>query len=417
MTTRFPARRAIIAIVSIGALVALTGCEFLVYQRADADRGQAGLPVLNRSAPLQDSARANSAAMCAEGVATPSSDAKATYDRETIAAASELVGSAILDPGIADAQLRNRTATNEILNSWSNPPWSEPEWDDIGVGEVECPDGRLYLTAVATDRPTMPPTGRYSSIQYPLSQIQEHLGLEYGSATNYLGQTQSLLLDLYLPPDTDTSRPLVVLVHGGGFANGDRSNMAAAARDYARRGFAAASLGYRLNPTLPGFSDLPAYLEAAANAVDDGMESVRWLRANAATFDVDPDRIAMMGTSAGGGLSLGVAVTEDQSPGGPLAGVSPKIQAAVATGATLTLALDAITFDETPIMMIHFETDSATGATTADVVATCSALWDIGGTCDQVIRPGSGHGSPLSGSGPWWSPEIGPYLWEHLDLT
>ena len=410
-------RRGLVAVASAGALIALTACEGAGYVRADADRQQAGLPVLSRSLPLQDSARANSARMCADGVATPSSEPTDVYDRETISAASELVGSAPLDPAISDPLDRNIAATNAILDSWSNPPWSDPAWDAIGVGEVECPDGNLYLTAATTAEPTMPAAGRYSSRQYTLAQIDEQLGLQYGTATNYLGQPQSLLLDLYAPPSTGVARPLIIVVHGGGFANGDRSQGASAARDYARRGFVAVSLGYRLNPTLPGFSDPPAYIAAATNAIDDGMESVRWLRNNAATYEIDADRIAMMGTSAGGGVSLGVAVTEDPTPGGPLAHVSPRIQAAVAAGATLIVGLDEITLDETPIMMIHYETDSTTGATTADVDATCDALWAISGTCDRVILPGSGHGSPLGGGGPWWTPEIGPYLWQHLDLN
>jgi dienelactone hydrolase len=419
MTGRTRIRHLGTAFVAAVALVALAGCEFLVYERADADREQGGLPALSRSNLLRDAARAKSADMCAAGSITPSTDAKAAYDLETIAGASELVGSAPLDPGVTDPLARNSAATEVILDSWSAPPWSAPTWDDIGVGEVECPDGRLYLTAVTTDRPTMPATGRYSSLQYPLGQIQEHLGLQYATAVNYLGQSQALLLDLYLPPGHGADRPLIILVHGGGFANGDRSNLAAAARDYARRGYVAVSLGYRLNPTLQGQSDLEAYLAAARNAVDDGMESVRWLRSNAATYQIDINRIAMMGTSAGGGIALGTAVMEDPTPGGPLAGFSPRVNAAVATGATLILGLDEVAFDESdsPIMMIHFETDTATGATTADVLTTCEAVWTAGSTCDQVIRPGAGHGSPLSGSGPWWSPEIGPDLWEHLGLS
>ena len=290
-----------------------------------------------------------------------------------------------------------------------------------GVRPARTDNTATRILDTRTTQTTMPATGRYSSHQYTLAQIDEQLGLQYGTAPNYLGQPQNLLLDLYAPPSTGVARPLIILVHGGGFRSGDRSNLASNARDYARRGFVAVSLGYRLNPTLrpvnrPSLIS-SAYIAAAKNAIDDGMESVRWLRNNAATYEIDANRIAMMGSSAGGGVSLGVAVTEDPTPGGPLAHVSPRIQAAVATGATLTLGLDEITLGETPIMMIHYETDSATGATTADVDATCDALWAISGTCDRVILPGSGHGSPLGGDGPWWTPEIGPFLWQHLNLS
>lgn len=407
----------------VGAIVALvllaTSCEEVVYSDADAARDLAGLPALNRSSILATSARANSQAMCSAGAVQASTDPTTTYDRETIAWAGELVGSAPLDPSIPDPIDRNLDATNAVLEGWPDNSLSNARWDDIGVGEVTCADGNLYLTAVVTDRPTMPATGRYSSPQYSAAEVEVDKDLVYGTATNYQGVDQILRLDRFLPPQSDTTaqRPAVMLVHGGGYARGDKANMADVARTYARRGFVAVTINYRLNRTLTGQDD-PGYIPAATNAIDDGMEAVRWMRAHAAEMNIDPERIAMMGTSAGGGIALATATLDDPTPGGPLATYSPKVKAVVATGATLTLGLDAVGFDpsDSPLMMIHFTTDTATGATGADVLATCEAMWAVGGTCDQVIRPGGGHGSPLNAGGPWWTPEIGPYLWEHLDL-
>ena len=165
------------------------------------------------------------------------------------------------------------------------------------MGEVECADGNLYLTAVLRDTPTVPESGRYAATIYADGQIQAITGVQYGSAINYQGVNQALLLDVHLPPPTSpaTDRPTIVLVHGGAFAGGDRSSNTGVAREWARRGYVAVSISYRLDPRLamsprpPGVTQLGA----AANAIDDAMESVRFLKANAATYRIDPTRIAM----------------------------------------------------------------------------------------------------------------------------
>ena len=87
-------------------------------------------------------------------------------------------------------------------------------------------------------------------------------------------------------------------------------------------------------------ADQARWLLAARNAIDDGMESVRWLRSKAATYGFDDTRIAALGSSAGGAIALGIGATDDPTPTGPVAAWSPKIRAAVSTGAHLTPGLD-----------------------------------------------------------------------------
>lgn len=109
-------------------------------------------------------------------------------------------------------------------------------------------------------------------------------------------------LDLYLPAPGGKPAPLVMLVHGGGWGSGQRSNMAPLAARLAARGYAAATVSYRLS----GQARYPA-------AIDDVKEALRWLRKGAAGFGIDPARVAIAGGSAGGQIASLVGMLEPQA--------------------------------------------------------------------------------------------------------
>ena len=104
-------------------------------------------------------------------------------------------------------------------------------------------------------------------------------------------------------PDGSGPFPVIVFLHSGAWISGDRSG-GPAIRE-AQRGYAVASIDYRLAPKF----HWPAQIE-------DCKAAVRWLRANAARFHLDPHRIGVFGTSAGGhlaavlGTSAGIAELE-----------------------------------------------------------------------------------------------------------
>jgi acetyl esterase/lipase len=113
--------------------------------------------------------------------------------------------------------------------------------------------------------------------------------------------TATQVLDLWVPGDAAAPVPLVVFVHGGGWVEGDKSQVASKLPHLLEQGFAVASIGYRLASE----AVFPA-------AVQDAKAAVRWLRANAATHGIDPDGIAAWGESAGGHLAALLGVTGDQ---------------------------------------------------------------------------------------------------------
>jgi acetyl esterase/lipase len=119
--------------------------------------------------------------------------------------------------------------------------------------------------------------------------------LEYAK----VGET-SLKLDLYVPPDAKAA-PLVVWVHGGAWRSGSKKETPLL--PLTQRGFAVASVDYRLSPVAP----FPAQ-------VHDLKAAVRYLRATAEKNGIDGRRIAISGGSAGGHLAALVGVTNGSKP-------------------------------------------------------------------------------------------------------
>jgi dienelactone hydrolase len=129
--------------------------------------------------------------------------------------------------------------------------------------------------------------------------------LQYGSAPDSQGNPVALQLDLYRPTgDAQTSRPALVWVHGGGFSSGSKTNTVPVdvANTFAKLGYVVVSIDYRLLApgTCVGDPSQPACVTAALEAQHDAQAAVRWLRANASTYGVDPTRIGIGGESAGG---------------------------------------------------------------------------------------------------------------------
>jgi acetyl esterase/lipase len=131
-------------------------------------------------------------------------------------------------------------------------------------------------------------------------------GIEYANPDN-----QHLQLDLARPGEGAGPFAAVVCIHGGGFRAGNREHWDPMCKDLAAHGYVAVTITYRLAPKY----QFPA-------AVEDCKAAVRWLRINARKYHVDPNRIAVLGDSAGGHLTQFLAVTNnvhdfdgDQNPG------------------------------------------------------------------------------------------------------
>ncbi len=157
---------------------------------------------------------------------------------------------------------------------------------------------------------TVPASGRY--IEEAFQNVQVTPNVTYGSATDYLGNNQTLLLDVYEPAGDvpNLNRPAIVWIHGGTFCRGDKrdSKIVALATAFAKRGYVSVSINYRLR-------DRAAVDETAAtDAMQDARQAVAWLRNNSSLYHIDPTLIAIAGTSAGAITSLRVAYPPSASP-------------------------------------------------------------------------------------------------------
>ena len=137
--------------------------------------------------------------------------------------------------------------------------------------EQNCPQDCAETTA--TPAPPAPTPGRTTDVTFAMIE------------------GEPLTLDVYLP-DGPAPYPAVILVHGGYWQKGDKADHARLGEKMAEWGYAAFAINHRLAPDFP-----------APAAVADVQCAVAWVREHAAEYGVDPNRIALMGTSSGGHLA------------------------------------------------------------------------------------------------------------------
>jgi acetyl esterase/lipase len=249
----------------------------------------------------------------------------------------------------------------------------------------------LALVASACDVNHIVPQGegpmRYRDQVF--NAVTTTAAVPYGSAVTQTGVTQTLLLDVYQPTgDTLSGRPAIIWVHGGSFRSGTRTSpeIVDEATTFAKKGYVSVSIPYRLstNGCAPPSGEC---IEAIIDAREDAQAAVRFLRANAATYGIDPTRIAIAGTSAGAITALNVAYGSETpgSSGNP--GWPSDVRAAVSlSGARLTTTANA---GEPPALLFHGTADVVVPFAWAQ--ATIDEATAAGLETDFTVWEGAGH--------------------------
>ncbi len=150
----------------------------------------------------------------------------------------------------------------------------------------------------------VPPQQAASEPQQPRSVSQSVEPSDIFQDVEYLRTPQRALhLDIYLHPKAhEEPVPLLVYFHGGGWARGAPPETWTGFRRYLNAGFSVATVEYRLS----GEARAPA-------AVQDARCALHWLGGNAARLGVDPSRIVLYGTSAGGHIALMAGLLDDEN--------------------------------------------------------------------------------------------------------
>lgn len=215
-----------------------------------------------------------------------------------------------------------------------------------------------------------------------------------GSVGNPASGEIPLMLDIYRPTGAGlpASLPGLVYIHGGGFTRGSRSGFDALlfCPAFARRGYVTVSISYRLagdDPTLEpgpsaGLTDVERSINAAAQ---DAAKAIRWLRANAAAYGIDPDRLAIAGSSAGAITSLFTGYQEAATIGGG-AGVSAIVDlwGGMYGGEAL------VDSDDPPVFIVHGTRDLTVPVSLSE--ALVSRLNTVGVDYQYYPIEGAGHG-------------------------
>ncbi|RAK68389.1 alpha/beta hydrolase fold domain-containing protein [Hymenobacter edaphi] len=234
--------------------------------------------------------------------------------------------------------------------------------------------------------------GQFHQPLYPVPSVTA--GVAYGSAPNSGGTTLPLLMDIYQPVGAPAApRPLIILVHGGAFLGGSRTDydVQELCRRFARLGYVTASIDYRLESFFT-FSGS----RAVVNAVHDLRAAVRFFRQDAATanqYNINPLYIFAGGSSAGAITAVHAAYLDKDAelaalnapgvaPGLEGSSGNPGYSSAIGAGINLCGAIGNLSWLEAgdePLVSVHGTTDGivpyGTGPTfTGDVVNGSGAI-------------------------------------------
>lgn len=157
------------------------------------------------------------------------------------------------------------------------------------------------------------PANRYRNRDI-FGSLKETPNIPYGSNKNPLhnNATETLSMDIFQPAnDTCTKRPLIIFMYGGGFQGGQRQDETGDCRQFAKRGFVAATIDYRKGN--PGPYTTHNFCTPAFMSTQDTRAAIRFFRKNAAQYGIDTSLIFVGGCSSGAYAAMHTAFLDQAS--------------------------------------------------------------------------------------------------------
>jgi len=200
--------------------------------------------------------------------------------------------------------------------------------------------------------------------------------LEYGRAGN-----QPLALDLYRPDPVRTPTPVVVWIHGS--QGGDPTKATTPAVALTTSGYAVASIEYRSGPNA-----------SVAARVADAKTAVRWLRANAGRFNIDPATVGVFGYDSGATVAAilgnGGDVAALDGDGGGTPGQSSRVNAVVALAGPVhrnepVNPIAYVTRDDAPMLLLHGTADTIVPTIQSQALVSALKIAGVDATLDLQI--------------------------------
>ncbi|MEL6594247.1 MAG: alpha/beta hydrolase, partial [Bacteroidota bacterium] len=182
---------------------------------------------------------------------------------------------------------------------------------------------------------------RFTEAEYfNIQQIDSAFEVEYAQVLDWEGNPQSLRFDVYYPAsahDTSALRPAILNIHGGGFIGGDKVSWRQYCREFAKRGFVAFTLGYRLGWDA---QDSLGQVKAIYRANQDARAAMRYIVHNAAQLNIDTAWLFIGGSSAGAITAINTVYADESEWEQALPGIVNQYGALDSSGNNLTESFD-----------------------------------------------------------------------------
>ena len=295
----------------------------------------------------------------------------------------------------------------------------------------------VLLVDIILNQDNIPEAGLFISQQYQEDELTFFYDLVYSERSNMNGlqyssnqnQVQDQLLDtilleldIALPPNPENKLlPLVVVIHGGGFSGGSKESRWQDTKDYATLGYVGCTINYRLTPHSYQDESEQNQLQAVVHAVEDAMNSIRYLKTQSSVYNIDTNRIVTIGKSAGGFISLVNAIENDimTDLGGvsDYIDISSRVSSSISTGAVIPIESFNFDEDDASCLIMHSEDyDPVTELTwEGDVIPFYEAVINSGNHAVLVPQSSNSHVVPISPLGAYGD-EIIPFIWDQLNL-